>query len=296
MQFRQLESFATVYETRSFTAASRMLFISQPAITQQIRALETEIGCALFERTSHSVMPTHQGEIFYPYVRRLLAIRMEGLQALQPDRTDLWVHFIQGDMNDPMQQAMMRFLTENPKARLQADTAIPHASYLSAAHLMPRHLYLARRSWVQDPAIHFFELTRARYDVVLSIHDSAVDLCSQAEIRYEEVAGRNFIRMQADGYEGVYMAVIHEFLRSHVSEEHVVYCQSLLDILARLINDRGESVTVLPYFVQIPPNDQYVRRPFLCSASEDPVGLAFVEQPTPFMLSFLQLARSCYVN
>ncbi|MFZ4928654.1 LysR family transcriptional regulator [Chryseobacterium sp. Mn2064] len=57
-------TFKTVYETGSLTAASKLLFISQPNVSQHIAALEAHIGKALFERR-HKVIPTDYAEIIY---------------------------------------------------------------------------------------------------------------------------------------------------------------------------------------------------------------------------------------
>jgi len=50
MELYQLRSFATVAEMGHLTRASERLHVSQPALSAQIRALEEELGVALFER------------------------------------------------------------------------------------------------------------------------------------------------------------------------------------------------------------------------------------------------------
>ena len=52
MNERQIECFLAVAHGGSFTAASRQLFLSQPAVTHQIRSLEKELGIQLFERST----------------------------------------------------------------------------------------------------------------------------------------------------------------------------------------------------------------------------------------------------
>ncbi|WP_225048000.1 LysR family transcriptional regulator [Lacticaseibacillus kribbianus] len=47
---KNLATFKAVYETRSFSRAAALLFISQPTVSAQIKQLETEFGCRLFER------------------------------------------------------------------------------------------------------------------------------------------------------------------------------------------------------------------------------------------------------
>lgn len=57
-----LNSFIAVCHTGSFTKAARKLGITQPAVTQQIRGLEAELGKPLFERTPEGAVPTPEGE------------------------------------------------------------------------------------------------------------------------------------------------------------------------------------------------------------------------------------------
>lgn len=60
----QLTCFLTVAETLNFARASQRLHITQPAVTHQIRALETELDVKLFLRTTHFVELTHAGRLF----------------------------------------------------------------------------------------------------------------------------------------------------------------------------------------------------------------------------------------
>lgn len=62
MQLGWLRTFVVVYRTGSFTRAARRLQLSQPAVTQQIRGLEQELGRPLFERHTQGVKPTAAAE------------------------------------------------------------------------------------------------------------------------------------------------------------------------------------------------------------------------------------------
>lgn len=52
MNQNQLKYFVAAAETRSFTKAAEQFYISQTAITQQIRQLEASLGCVLFDRST----------------------------------------------------------------------------------------------------------------------------------------------------------------------------------------------------------------------------------------------------
>ncbi|MFF5563294.1 LysR family transcriptional regulator [Streptomyces sp. NPDC012623] len=73
MQFQQLLYFVAVAETRHFTRAAERVHVSQPSLSQQIRALEKELGAELLSRARGNVSLTDAGEALLPLARRILA-------------------------------------------------------------------------------------------------------------------------------------------------------------------------------------------------------------------------------
>lgn len=73
MEIRQLRYFVAIADTGSFSEASRRCYLSQSAISQQIKLLEEEFKTTLFNRTSHSVTLTESGERFLPLARQILS-------------------------------------------------------------------------------------------------------------------------------------------------------------------------------------------------------------------------------
>lgn len=73
MELRQLSAFVAVVDAGNFSRAADRLGAGQPAISQLVRRLETELGYALFERSSHQVAVTGAGLALLPQARRLLA-------------------------------------------------------------------------------------------------------------------------------------------------------------------------------------------------------------------------------
>ncbi|MFI1865228.1 LysR family transcriptional regulator [Streptomyces jumonjinensis] len=73
MELRTLEYFVAVAEERSFTKAAARCHVVQPAISQQIQALEKELGEPLFERLPRQVVLTSGGTALLPHARACLA-------------------------------------------------------------------------------------------------------------------------------------------------------------------------------------------------------------------------------
>ena len=72
MNLRRLKYFVTLAEEKNFTAASNVLFISQPTLSQEIMKMEKEYGFKLFNRTSRNVTLTKEGERLLPEAQNLL--------------------------------------------------------------------------------------------------------------------------------------------------------------------------------------------------------------------------------
>jgi len=62
--------FYFVAQTGSISAASKELFITQPAVSQSVRQLEEKLGGKLFTRTPHGVILTREGEVIYKYIEQ----------------------------------------------------------------------------------------------------------------------------------------------------------------------------------------------------------------------------------
>ena len=79
---RDLRYFVAVAEELHFTRAAEKLYVSQPALSKQIRALERQLGAELFRRDRQGVTLTQAGASLLPYAERLLAVWAEGASAL----------------------------------------------------------------------------------------------------------------------------------------------------------------------------------------------------------------------
>ncbi|MGW2035307.1 LysR family transcriptional regulator [Streptomyces sp. NPDC001811] len=80
---RDLRYFVAVAEELHFTRAAERLYVSQPALSKQIRALERQLGADLFRRDRHRVALTAAGEALLPHARQTLAAWDAGAAAVE---------------------------------------------------------------------------------------------------------------------------------------------------------------------------------------------------------------------
>ena len=72
IELRHLRYFLAVAEELNFSRAAERLHIAQPALSAQIRALESQVGCELFTRTTRKVELTPNGEMLLEDARDIV--------------------------------------------------------------------------------------------------------------------------------------------------------------------------------------------------------------------------------
>lgn len=73
----KLKTFSVVAQTQSFSRASKILNVSQPAVSKSIKGLEEKYGRAFFERKANAIELTEEGKIFNAYADRILQLYKE---------------------------------------------------------------------------------------------------------------------------------------------------------------------------------------------------------------------------
>ena len=90
MEIRNLITFITVAELNSFTKAASQLGYSQSTVSFQIRALEEELDCLLFERINHTISLTTKGKELLEYAQKVTQLTEEFKQEF--DDTEIKGH------------------------------------------------------------------------------------------------------------------------------------------------------------------------------------------------------------
>lgn len=110
MELRQLRYFVKTAETLNFSEAARSLFITQSTLSQQIKQLENELDAELFERNSHTVTLTENGERLLPLAKKTL-LDAEDCQNQVSDLRKM----LSGELNIGMTYSFGPMLTETVK-------------------------------------------------------------------------------------------------------------------------------------------------------------------------------------
>ena len=126
MEIRNLMTFVHVAELNSFTRAAKVLDYSQSTVSFQIKQLETELGCLLFERVNHTLTLTDKGRELLDYAQKVTQMTNEFHQNMSQDKlVEGYIHLL---VPDSLCEAMLYnsyadFYARYPGIRLRFSTA-----------------------------------------------------------------------------------------------------------------------------------------------------------------------------
>src|SRR5260370_11683303 len=173
MELRHLRYFVAVAEIENVSRAASKLHVSQPAVSEQIRDLEDEIGVTLFERTAKSVRLTEPGRVFLKAARAVLERVNEGIKEARAiaaaDERELDVGYSHAGTAFILPSILRAYQRAMPKVRV---TLHDRSNQQNIAGLRDGQLYIGFFPRLPKPSelrnMRFEELTRERIYLVVS--------------------------------------------------------------------------------------------------------------------------------
>ncbi len=200
MNRNQLKYFVAAAEHRSFTKAAEQYYISQTAVTQQIRLLEESLGCALFDRSTRPVSLTSAGSAFLQDARAILE-RMSRAQERVHDASTgltgtLRVGYVRGYERSDLSVLMRRFHQQNRNVLV---TFYRCSTDMLAAGLLHQE-YDVIFTWDStnlktQEGVSFQSIERARLVVALY---AAHPLAQRSRLSRQELRGESILYMSPD--------------------------------------------------------------------------------------------------
>jgi DNA-binding transcriptional LysR family regulator len=293
MELRQLRYLVALAEELNFTRAAASEHIAQPALSQQIRRLEEELGLALVERTTRHVSLTDAGELLVVRARRVLAELESAQTELEELRGMYTGHVTIGAMHTmgPIDVSLVlaRFYELHPNVGL---TVREYSSEEMAGMLRDDELDLAFLSVTERVEAHGLGLYQLVSEelVVLLPPDHA--LAGHRQVRMAELAGEQFISFR----EG---ARLRELLLTAARDarfEPRVTLESNESQRIRQLVSRGLGVAILPRSDAVGPGAGVAVATLVDPSLRRDITLAWREgrRHAPAAQAFLELARETF--
>lgn len=212
MELRQLQYFRAVCETGSFTRAAARCYVSQSAISQQVKTLEAELGFALTQRRGRSFSLTPAGKLFGRKVADILDaledLRFEAEGVANGWATTLSVGYLNRYEGWEVQAAVAAFAARHPHIPVNTMSGSHDTLY----HLMldgkADMLFSDRRRALNDAYVNLHLVDSWQYVEVSEVSDVAWS----TELRVSDLRHLPCILIAAEDQEEVEAAYYHDVL------------------------------------------------------------------------------------
>lgn len=196
MELHQLEAFEAVVAHKSFTRAAEALYLTQPAVTRQIAALEAELKTRLFDRLGRTVQITTAGEALHGYAEQIVRLAREARHAVADIESCGTGRLAVGASNTlatyVLPPLLRRFRENHPRVEIAVHTGVS-AQVLEMVRRNEADIGLVTAE-VRDISLQVTALTDFETCVVVP---PTHPLASRKSVGPEELAGNPLILMEA---------------------------------------------------------------------------------------------------
>lgn len=244
MEIRNLISFMHVAEMNSFTKAAEALGYSQSTISFQIKQLETELDCLLFERINHTITLTDKGEELLKYAHSINALTDEFMENINsPKELQGFIHFVSPDSvcEDMLLTNYLDFHRKYPKIDLKftnADTQVMFemldSNEADAIITLDNHVY--QKDYVIAKEEHI--------DMHFVANKNSV-FAKKKNLSIKDIADQPFILTEKSmGY--------RRFFDKEIAKKSIDITPVLeigrTDIITKLLEENEDCISYLPFF------------------------------------------------
>jgi DNA-binding transcriptional LysR family regulator len=295
MELRQLRYLVALAEERHFTRAAAREHIAQPALSQQIRRLEDEIGLPLVQRTTRRVVITEAGEFLVARARRILSevdaahSEMEGLRGVQTGHVTVGAMHTMGPVDVALVLAI--FYKRHPDVEL---TVREQSSEELAEMLRVDELDLAFLSVTERIESHELGLHQLVSEELVVVLPREHRLGKRRRVRIAELADDEFISFR----EGSRLRELLVSAGRQAGFEPRVKLESNESERIRRLVARGLGVAILPRSDAEGPGADVALATLIEPALTRDITLAWRagRRHAPAAAEFLELSRATFAD
>jgi LysR family transcriptional activator of glutamate synthase operon len=293
MELRQLRYLVALADELNFTRAAAREHVAQPALSQQVRRLETELGLALVERTTRRVRLTDAGAILAARARRVLAelsaadAELQALKGLESGHVMVGTMHTMGPIDVSL--ALAVFHQRHPAIEL---TVREQSSEELAEMLRVDELDLAFLSVTEQISSHGLGLHQLVSEELVAVLPRDHPLARRRRLRMRELSDEEFISFR----EGARLRELLETAARQAGFEPQIKLESNESQRIRRLVARGMGVAILPRSDATGPGAQVAVAPLTEPSLSREITLAWRQdrRHPPAVVAFLELARELF--
>ena len=242
MDTMQLQVFLSLSKTLNFTKTANEFYVTQPTVSNYIKALESSIGVTLLKRDSHSVSLTAEGKEFVAYANQLLSLQAEAenrLRNISEGRRGYIRIAILSSAAKLFSLCLEEFVEKYPGVQVNVDM-IEGAEMMSAMDQCAYDVYFAHEHMVSgSSSIDYIVTGTGRMDLV--VHRSLADKVDMSD--WSNLAGLHFVSALEAGFS--LSGQIQRICRSRGITPDIINYYNRADAVLLAVNS-GVGISILP--------------------------------------------------
>lgn len=287
MTIKQLQYFISIVENQSFKRAAEVLYVSAPALTQQINSLEKELGCTLIIRSAQNFHLTDTGRFFYENVHSIInqleTVIVKIRHMENTSAKPIVVGYISTPMDLLIRQAVKAFHSDHPTIEIELyPCELNEIPYLLETHTIDIS-YVTQNYVSSNQLITYVPSCNYTYDLVLPLDHP---LSSKEDLQLSDLIRTPFILLNPKHNTNLF----NNYMEANLNGFQKHYADSTAELYLMMRQEKGFSI--LPsYLHQTRPD---VRNFPLLPILSDSLGVSFLsscqdanmQQMIPYLLQF----------
>lgn len=248
MNIKQLEYFVTAAENQNFTATAKKFYISQTAITQQIKSLENQVGELLFDRTKGKLSLTPAGYAFYQECKGILIRLSDALEkthsAANGSTGSLRIGFIAGYEKTNFTELIKKFRSLYPNVALTFTRKNSKDLWRLLENDDVDLIFGIPSESIDE--VKYSKIPIRKYPIMIVLYPSH-PLSAHASIRLSELNNENFIILSFDETDNrFHNSIVQCINRKNIKPNTIQYSNNVDTIL--LMVSAGMGISLIPQF------------------------------------------------
>lgn len=254
MTLQQLRYFVAITQNSSFSKAAQLYYVSQTAVSQQIKLLEEEFQVPLFVRAHHAVHLTAAGQVLYDYAVRILDLTEQAAARTRAAKPDFYPPIEIGVMSGmerlPLMEKLLQFKEHSPHIplrfhfggypKLQKQVQQKELDFALVLEIMPLPAGTSLASVVVAQLQQYVVLNRQSR------------LASYVSLKHEQLSDETYSVLRLD--RELWSQLSAKLERQGIDTRTTRFADSMEALVLQISFDGGYALLAKPVIAQLPAN------------------------------------------